>query len=126
MNHINGIKDDDRAENLEWATGSENVNHAIQTGLKKFKKGKDHPNYGKQVFPKETLGLHWKGKFGESHPAYGKTGSLNAGAKMVLNRETGIFYECIKEAAETINFDKSTLAKKLKGKRKNNTSFILV
>lgn len=28
-NHINGIRSDDRPENLEWATGSENVRHSF-------------------------------------------------------------------------------------------------
>lgn len=28
VNHINEIKDDNRAENLEWVTTQENVNHS--------------------------------------------------------------------------------------------------
>lgn len=46
---------------------------------------------------------------------------LKKGGKLVLNKETGIYYHGVKEACFSINLAHSTLRNKLNGQKRNNT-----
>lgn len=44
INHLDGDKNNNHYSNLEWCTGSENMKHAVVTGLMATRKGPDAPS----------------------------------------------------------------------------------
>lgn len=55
VNHIDGNKQNNRLENLEWCTNQENRIHAVKTGLAAHLKGETNPAH--KLTEEQVLGI---------------------------------------------------------------------
>lgn len=96
VNHINGVKNDNRVDNLEWVTASENKQHAFDTGLEK---------------------PQWSGVCGKDNPLSRQV--------IQVNLSTGYQnkFDGINEASRIIGIDCGSIVHCLKGRRKSAGGF---
>lgn len=153
VNHKNGNKDDNRASELEWMTRRENIDHAVSNRLhvkKRDQNGElnsankltEHQVmeivllYKTGMFTQEGLSKKYsvsvcninKILVGEywTHVTGGdviRVVRKNSKA-IILDTQTGVYYDSISQAAKSKNIPTTTLVSQLNGTVNNKTSFI--
>ena len=121
VNHIDGNKANNRVDNLEWLSNSENQKHAWRLGLKQGLKGEKNPMYGKKL-PNEVklkISKTLKGKMaGEKHPMYGRYEDKSPSAKKVICLNNKQIFNCIKSAGREAGLkNPSSISACCRGKR---------
>lgn len=98
VNHKNGIRDDDRADNLEWATHSENNLHSVR------------------VLGRKLSGFVTTPKYGKDNPASRRVAKLDMSGNKLSE------YECMADA-EKEGFSRSKICIVAKGIRKTHGGY---
>ncbi len=102
------------------------ISHSGSNNAMFGKKGEDHPAFGQVGYwknkPKESHPRFGSsgdknpnfGRVGEKHPMFGKRGGNSPFAKKVINTVTGEIYPSVKDAAEILKINYSSLTSRLR------------
>jgi hypothetical protein len=133
VNHKNGIKDDNRVENLEWSSISQNIQHAHDTGLVKKVTGSDHWRYGKPV-PESTRRKMGDKKRGEKHPKFkgwwvvnGRQFASTFEAERALGKEwyaKKVYRWCLARKGGCYFLDREELEKRARGVDERGDTYV--
>ena len=109
VEHLNTIRTDDRVENLRWCTYLENNNNPITKQKQRVSNRIANTPKKRKKISKTLKKYFLKNK--------------NPWATEIINTKTNEKFDSIKKAANSINKDSEWLARKLRGRCKNNTDF---
>ena len=109
INHINGVKTDNRIDNLEYCSPKENINHAWSVGLSSNDHSKKKILFGDTIFNSINECEHYTGVNRNTLSKCAEKGYFLDSRYRV--RFKGIEFNSLKEASKKIGLNPKTIAK---------------